>query len=284
MRKLIFGLLAVVLALGVVLSAGAVAAPPGGGKGKNRPPAPPVRLGVQVAALTPELAEKLGVQYQEGVAVLGVFPDSPADTAGLKRGDIITAINGSPVKAPGDLTKALKEAGDSVTLSVVGKGEVQVSLSDGLWPPRPTPRPMPQAGQGQWGRGFPGPWRGHWGLGLLQPELEGIPVEERFSHYMGADVRITDKDGSTHTLEFIPGTLKAVSGDQLTLLTNEGGQLTFTITSEVKGYQLLERLKEGDKLVVATVDGSVRAIFSPHLTGKPGPRPGVMRGGNGTRS
>lgn len=274
MRKLLLGLLAVVLVVGVVVSAGVAAASPDHQSGKNRPPAPPVRLGVQVAALTPELAEKLGVEYQKGVVVIQPIPGGPADKAGLKRGDVITAINGSPVATPGDLTKVLKEAGDAVTLTVVGKGDVNVDLSQPVQPPRPGP--------GSWPRGsgwrndsppIPGPMprMGGWWPRLLQPEMEGIPAGERFSHFMGGDQRITDKGGAPHTLKLIPGTVKVVSGDTLTLLTNEGSEQTFTITKEVKGYQFLERLKEGDKLVVATVDGLVWAIIPSDLPGKPKP-------------
>ncbi|MEK7848563.1 MAG: PDZ domain-containing protein [Chloroflexota bacterium] len=279
MRKLLLGLLAVVLVVGVVVSAGVAAASPDHRNGKNRPPAPPVRLGVQVAALTPELAEKVGVEYQKGVVVIQAIPGGPADTAGLKRGDIITAAGGTPVTTPGDLTKVLKEAGDSVTLTVVGKGDVTVV---GLSQPLQSPRPGP----GSWPRGSgwrndspptPGPMfrpglrmGGGWPR-LLRPEMEGIPAGERFSHFMGGEFRVTDKAGAPHTLKLIPGTVKVVSGDTLTLLTNEGTEVTYTITKDVKGYQFLEKLTVGQKLVVATVDGSVRAIIPSDLPGKPKP-------------
>ncbi len=55
-------------------------------------------LGVQIKDLSPEVAERLGLTNKHGVLVGRVFEDAPAAKAGLKAGDIITAINGQPVK------------------------------------------------------------------------------------------------------------------------------------------------------------------------------------------
>jgi membrane-associated protease RseP (regulator of RpoE activity) len=216
-----------------------------------------MRLGMMVAALTPELAERLEVNYQEGLVVVRVAPEGQAAEAGLERGDIITAVNGSPVASPGDLKGIVKEAGGTVTLTVVGKGDITLDLSQAFPSGERRPYPMP--------RPRPKPRPGFWLLRLLGSELEGIPAGERYSHFMGLTLRVTDNDGVPHTLELIPGTVAAVSGDSLALLTNEGSEVTYTITEDVKGHQLMERLEEGRKLIVATVDGSVRAIFPPRL-------------------
>jgi S1-C subfamily serine protease len=77
------------------------------------------RLGANVQGLTGELAEYFGVK--SGVLVASVTADSPAAKAGLKAGDVITAVNGKAVASPRELVGALP-AGDGphdVTLNVV---------------------------------------------------------------------------------------------------------------------------------------------------------------------
>jgi S1-C subfamily serine protease len=63
------------------------------------------RLGVSIQDVTPELAEYFGVK--SGVLVASVSADSPAAKAGLKAGDVITAIDGKTVSTPAELVKAL---------------------------------------------------------------------------------------------------------------------------------------------------------------------------------
>jgi serine protease Do len=52
-------------------------------------------LGITPQELTPEMAKAFGVPNTHGVAVATVVPDSPAAKAGLKVGDVITAVNGT---------------------------------------------------------------------------------------------------------------------------------------------------------------------------------------------
>ena len=55
-------------------------------------------LGVSIQNLTPDLAKSLGIKETEGALIAGVEKDSPADKAGLKRGDLIIQINGKKVE------------------------------------------------------------------------------------------------------------------------------------------------------------------------------------------
>src|SRR5271170_7588791 len=54
-------------------------------------------MGILPQELTPEMAKAFGVPNTHGVAVANVVGDSPAAKAGLKVGDVITAVNGSNV-------------------------------------------------------------------------------------------------------------------------------------------------------------------------------------------
>ncbi|MGB8355099.1 MAG: Do family serine endopeptidase [Chthoniobacteraceae bacterium] len=60
-------------------------------------------LGIAIQQLTPELAAQFGANAETGALVTGVAPESPAEKAGLKRGDIITKFNGHEVRSIQDL-------------------------------------------------------------------------------------------------------------------------------------------------------------------------------------
>jgi serine protease Do len=60
-------------------------------------------LGVQISKLTPDLAEGKGIEGVEGVLVVEVIKDSPAEKAGFKRGDVVLSVNGQAVETPSEL-------------------------------------------------------------------------------------------------------------------------------------------------------------------------------------
>jgi serine protease Do len=78
------------------------------------------RIGVSTTQLTKQLAEFFGVADGKGVLVSSVAEDGPAAKAGIRAGDVITAVDGEKIEAAGDLTRALgkKKEGD-VTLTIV---------------------------------------------------------------------------------------------------------------------------------------------------------------------
>ena len=62
-------------------------------------------LGVEIQPVTPELADTLGVKDASGALVTKETPNSPAATAGVKVGDVITAVNGDKVADPKELAR-----------------------------------------------------------------------------------------------------------------------------------------------------------------------------------
>jgi serine protease Do len=89
------------------------------GPGAGGPAPRPGRLGVNVQPLTPDLASYFGVK--SGVLVASVNPDSPAAKAGVKAGDVMTAVDGKPVSSAADITGAMGDASTAkdLTLSIV---------------------------------------------------------------------------------------------------------------------------------------------------------------------
>jgi len=78
------------------------------------------RIGISTTQLTKQLAEYFGIGDSQGVLVTSVVDDSPAAKAGLKAGDVITAIDGDKVEDAGDLAQGINKKKDGdVTLTVI---------------------------------------------------------------------------------------------------------------------------------------------------------------------
>src|SRR5690606_31889474 len=60
-------------------------------------------LGIGIATVSPTLAKKYGLGAERGVLVAGVEAHGPAAKAGLVEGDVITAVNGTPMKTSSSL-------------------------------------------------------------------------------------------------------------------------------------------------------------------------------------
>jgi len=83
------------------------------------------RLGVAVQSLTPDLAEALSLDAKEGVVVNGVERGSPAERAGIQKGDVIVAFRGEPIKSAQDLRNriGLAAVGTEAPLTVLRDGK-----------------------------------------------------------------------------------------------------------------------------------------------------------------
>jgi Do/DeqQ family serine protease len=85
------------------------------------------RLGIEMVDLTAEIAKRLGVPTIEGVGVAAVQKGSPAEQAGLRERDVVTAINGRPLHTAAELRTrlALTPIGEEVELKVLRAGETR---------------------------------------------------------------------------------------------------------------------------------------------------------------
>ncbi len=83
------------------------------------------RLGVTAQDLTHELAEALGIEGYSGVVISQVGKDTPAEKGGLKVGDVVTTVNGKPVKKASQLRNAigLLRVGSKVEIGIIRNGK-----------------------------------------------------------------------------------------------------------------------------------------------------------------
>jgi Do/DeqQ family serine protease len=85
-------------------------------------------IGVTLQGLDPELAKTFGLGNNlHGIAITTVAPDSPGAKAGLQSGDVITAVNGSPVDDPGALRVQVAgmSPGSTIHLKVFRNGSTR---------------------------------------------------------------------------------------------------------------------------------------------------------------
>ena len=124
------------------------------------------------------------------------------------------------------------------------------------------------------------PWlrgAGEWSGIAVPPQIAGladIPHEERFSHFKGAQVTLSDKDGQPLVLAITAGTAAAVSATSVTINANDGSQRTFAIDGQtiVRGPRARDGdttlIAQGERVVAVSINnsGTAAAVFA----GSPG--------------
>jgi membrane-associated protease RseP (regulator of RpoE activity) len=176
----------------------------------------------------------------DGVTVASVIADSPADTAGLQRGDVVTAVDGTTIGTLQDFRDLLKDkaVGDTITLTINRDGQaLDVTATLEAQPEALAPA-IP-----------------------LLPELEGIAADELFSHVQGGQFNFTDEQGNLLTLTVDAGTVASVDTGTgtLTLNLNAGGTKTYTVEDGDMGVALSD-LQQGDEVAVMSVGNDVRVV------------------------
>jgi len=84
-------------------------------------------LGVMIQDITPELAKSFNLESQEGVLISDVMENTPAERAGLKRGDVVIKFNDTPVKDARTLSRLVAQTkpGTKITLTLVRGGKTK---------------------------------------------------------------------------------------------------------------------------------------------------------------
>jgi hypothetical protein len=99
----------------------------------------------------------------------------------------------------------------------------------------------------------------------IPPELaslKDVPAAERFAHFKGVQVSLTDKDGKPINISVTPGVASNVSATSLTMTGNDGASHTYTLNDQTmtRGHAI----SSGENVVVVTLDNTstARAVFS----------------------
>jgi serine protease Do len=177
------------------------------GMSQNAPPAPRVAtgavsfLGVAIQEIDSDRAKALKLPEEAGVEVTRIAPDSPAEKAGIKTGDVLTQYNGQRVEGMDQFSRMVREtpAGREVRIGILRNGSAQTisakiaarPLITGQLVPAPTALPafdyrfpdMPQSRM---------TWRSAI-LGIDVETLEG-QLAEFFGVKEGVLVRMVNKD------------------------------------------------------------------------------------------
>lgn len=82
-------------------------------------------LGVIMQNLTPELSQAFGLDLHQGVVISQVIEDTAAEDAGLKAGDVVTSINGAPVKSASAMRNmvGLLRVGEEMSITIIREGK-----------------------------------------------------------------------------------------------------------------------------------------------------------------
>jgi serine protease Do len=94
-------------------------------------------LGIVIQDVTDQLAGSFGVKEREGVLVAEVMKGSPADTAGLRAGDVVVDLSGTPIKEVPDLQRRIAaiRPGQTMKLTVIrDKKPVPITVKIGEMP------------------------------------------------------------------------------------------------------------------------------------------------------
>jgi serine protease Do len=189
-------------------------------------------LGVLIQDVTRELAESFGMKQPRGALVAKVLPDSPADKAGFKVGDIITSFNDKDVTYSSDLPPMVGNTpvGSKVPVKVLRQGQrktLEVTIAE-----------LPEQAQmaGGQGNGQPGTVAGN----ALNIVVENPTADQRsqLGLEQGQGVLVT------HISEGPASKAGIRQGDVILLMNNE------KVTDVKKFDEIMDGLPKGKSIPV----------------------------------
>jgi serine protease Do len=192
-------------------------------------------LGVQIQPVTAGIADSLGMKKAEGAMVDEPQDGSPAAKAGILSGDVITAVNGAPVKDARDLARTIGTMAPDATvkLDMIRGGQAKsVSLTLGEMPDQQQAKADTDSAQPT--GGVP-----HLGLSVAPAsEVSGAGGQ-------GVVVTAVDPDGPAAEQGFQTGTVILDVGGKA--VANAGDVRKALVDAKAQGkHQVLMRVKQGD--------------------------------------
>jgi serine protease Do len=194
-------------------------------------------LGVQIQPVTATIADSLGLKKAEGALVAEPQDGSPAAKAGILSGDVITAVNGTPVKDARELARTIGTIAPNATvkLDLIRGGQAKtISLTLGEMPDQ-------QQAKADTGTGEPTSGVPHLGLSVAPAsEVSGAGA-------LGVVVTAVDPDGPAAEQGFQTGTVILDVGGKS--VANVGDVRKALVDAKAQGkHQVLLRVKQGDAM------------------------------------
>ena len=192
-------------------------------------------LGVQIQPVTASIADSLGMKKAEGALVAEPQDGSPAAKAGILSGDVITAVNGTPVKDARELARTIGTIAPNATvkLDLIRGGQAKtISLTLGEMPDQQQAKADTDSAQPT--GGVP-----HLGLSVAPAsEVSGAGAQ-------GVVVTAVDPDGPAAEQGFRTGTVILDVGGKS--VANVSDVRKALVDAKAQGkHQVLMRVKMGD--------------------------------------
>ena len=194
-------------------------------------------LGVQIQPVTASIADSLGMKKAEGALVAAPQDGSPAAKAGILSGDVITAVNGTPVKDARELARTIGTIAPNATvkLDIIRNGQTKtISLTLGEMPDQQQAKADTDSAQPA--GGVP-----HLGLSVAPAsEVSGAGAQ-------GVVVVAVDPDSPAAEQGFQAGTVILDVGGKA--VANVGDVRKALVDAKAQGrHQVLMRVKMGDAM------------------------------------
>jgi serine protease Do len=194
-------------------------------------------LGVQIQPVTASIADSLGMKKAEGALVAEPQDGSPAAKAGILSGDVITAVNGTPVKDARELARTIGTIAPNATvkLDLIRNGQAKtISLTLGEMPDQQQAKADSDSAQPT--GGVP-----HLGLAVAPAsEVSGAGAQ-------GVVVTAVDPDSPAAEQGFQAGTVILDVGGKA--VANVGDVRKALVDAKAQGkHQVLMRVKMGDAM------------------------------------
>jgi serine protease Do len=192
------------------------------------------RLGVTVQGVNQALAQSFKLDKPQGALVAMVQPDSPADRAGLKPGDVVLMANGQPIVDSGDLPAIIGEAkpGTAMKLQIWREGHKEELSAKLVADSDHKDGPLASKGEPASGR-----------LGLA---LRPLQPEERKEAGLSGGLLVQDVSGPAALAGIQPGdVLMSVNGKPVTTVE----QVRQAVAGDRKSTALLIQ-RDGERLFV----------------------------------
>jgi Do/DeqQ family serine protease len=188
-------------------------------------------LGVSIQDLTPAIANAMGITASEGAIVTQVVPQSAASKAGIKEGDVITALEGAPVRTSAQLRNAigLKQPGTTVHLTIL-RDTMERTLIATLDPIAVAARPVPASLTAN--------------VPLAGMTLGAIPKEDsRFGKLEGVYVTGVQSGSIADAAGLLKGDVIVSAGH---IAVSTPAELASILQTQRKGSPVLLQIRRGD--------------------------------------